>query len=251
MRIEVQEFQYIGDRLRQEDAFVADHHLQLYAVADGVGGAVGGADASQAAVRTLPVRVKKLRLPRVPWVLPATQSAVEQQLRRAFWDVHAAVVKKGKRLKKEQMATTLTAMCVHGGWAAIAHVGDSRAYRVQGRELIPLTTDHGVGWEYRRRGEHALADQYGDGPSNILLNSIGGGTDVLPPVDVHFVRVHRGDRFLLCTDGLIGHVGENTLKVFLQAGEPVDAAVEATASHLLALRDYRADNITALVITAV
>ena len=88
--------------------------------------------------------------------------------------------------------------------ALVAHVGDSRVYRVRGRVLEQLTFDHSLVWELR---EHGQFDQHADFanvvPKNIITRSLGPNPTVQTDFEGPF-PLEVGDTFLLCSDGLTG-----------------------------------------------
>jgi protein phosphatase len=186
------------------------------AVADGMGGVTGGAEASRAGLRGLATGLL---------AGPSDLAAGVAQGFAVAWQrvlEHAAVVP-----ALREMGTTLTAIAFAGGRAVVGHVGDTRAYLLRDGELRQLTTDH------------ALREQ-----SNRLLRCIGGGQAAHDP-DLAEVEPRAGDRFLLCSDGIWNTVPAPRLAEVL-GRLPAQAAAERLV--LLANGAGGPDNGTALVV---
>jgi hypothetical protein len=126
------------------------------------------------------------------------------------------------------MGTTVVAFLLdrlHRG--TVAHVGDSRAYRYRQSQLEALTTDHSVVAEMHRRGLISSEEAAIHPRRNEILRSVG----VLPAVEVEVaaVEVAPGDRFVLCSDGLSGVVGDDEIAAVVQSEAPgtaVDALIQ-------------------------
>jgi protein phosphatase len=154
---------------------------------------------------------------------PRLLAAVE----RANVRVHAAAAADAS---KAGMGTTLTAMLVHDGRAQIAHVGDSRLYRLRRGRLELVTEDHTLVSEYVRAGE-MTAEQAERSPyKHIISRAIG--TDAFVKVDRRVLDLAPGDTLLLCTDGLHGVVGDDDIAATLLAEPDIARAamklIEAT-----------------------
>jgi serine/threonine protein phosphatase PrpC len=167
----------------------------VLAVADGVGGVPGGDLASAMAIdaladcalRNLPVlatdALNALGL----------EEAIEASLRECQVRMRAAANRKGL---DERIATTLTLAYVQWPIMHVMHVGDSRAYLVRGGKLVRLTRDQTLAQEIRDSG--AIPDR--PGFEHVLTSAVGGSSEQLA-VEARIVRLERGDKILLCTDG--------------------------------------------------
>jgi serine/threonine protein phosphatase PrpC len=190
----------------------------LLVVADGMGGHRGGATASHMAVETIG-RVFQDQATAAKLDDPA------QLLERAFDEANAAIYQASlDDASLRGMGTTVVALLwtVEGGvW--VAHVGDSRAYRLRGKELEALTEDHSLVAELQRRGLISAEEALVHPRRNEILRSIG----VLPAVEtaVRSVDVTQGDRFALCSDGLSGVVRDPEIAEVLVSESP-DHAVK-------------------------
>jgi len=215
-----------------EDAFVVDDRLRLFAVADGMGGHRAGEVASATAVEALRASV-------------AAGSPVDEAIRAA----NAAVLEKSDAdTDLAGMGTTMTAVVSPGdGDAVIGHVGDSRAYLLHEGELSQLTDDHSLVEELVREGRLTSEQAEVHPQRSIITRALGIESDV--DVDRYTVPAVVGDRVLLCSDGLTTMVRADDIASILRrephpghaAEQLVDAANEAGGE----------DNITVVVLDAV
>jgi PPM family protein phosphatase len=223
-----------GPRVDNQDSGLAGP--ELLAVADGVGGKVGGAAASALVVTSL---VEQLPL---SW-----DGDPEALLRRA-------VVTANRRLGDvcsevpvlAGMATTLTSVGLSvGGHVVVAHVGDSRAYLLRGGQLVALTRDHSV-VQAMLDAASISAEQARDHPlRSLLLAALRGREDDTEGAEVLSVQVGPGDRLLLCSDGLWGVSSADHIRRVLV--EEVDASAAALRLSRNALAAPATDNITVVV----
>ena len=186
----------------------------LFAVADGMGGHVGGETAAQTAIDAFRTTFASQRS------ADALADAV-RQANLAVWEASRAHA--GLR----GMGTTLTAVAlvtVDGKEdLAVVNVGDSRSYLYQDGELSQLTADHSLVEEMVRSGELTAEEASVHPQRHILTRALGIDADV--EVDVWHVPPHVGDRILLCSDGLINEVGDDEIASVLgQHRDPEDAA---------------------------
>jgi PPM family protein phosphatase len=200
-------------RLGNEDAFVCDP--PLFAVADGMGGAQAGELASQLAAAALEERSGGLRGEEGMTAL--VQDANNRIFRRALTDPAAA-----------GMGTTVTAALVdeEAGALTIAHVGDSRLYRLRGGRLEQLTDDHSLVAELVRSGRltQAEADQHPH--RSVITRALG--TEEAVAVDTFTVPMEPRDLYLICSDGLTSMVGDDVILGLLTTAEgDLDRAAES------------------------
>ncbi len=208
----------------------------LYAVADGMGGHVGGEVASRVAVETL-----DLAFGRAPTV---------SGLRAAFSEANEAVWHESQvNADLRGMGTTLTAVALVAGddghdVLALANVGDSRAYVYSDGRLVQVTADHSLAEERMRHGEMTEAEAAVHPQRHILTRALGVSSDV--QTDMWELELKTGDRVLLCSDGLSNEVGMDEMADILgEYDDPQDAA-----HHLVdAANDHGgADNITVVIV---
>jgi len=225
-------------REHNEDSLCIDSNRGLFVVADGMGGHAGGEIASRLAVETV---FKSLlggqEGKTTACNAEALQAAIELANTVIFQDA-------GARPERTGMGTTLTIMCWDRCQFYFGHVGDSRAYRLRGPELVQLTRDHTWVDMQVRAGVLSQKEAEHTGMRHILIKSLGTQPGIEP--DIVPVDVQAGDRFLLCSDGLSNLVAHHDLLTLLAAkGTPAK-----TSRHLVekANAGGGSDNISAVVI---
>jgi PPM family protein phosphatase len=202
---------------------------RLLILADGMGGHNGGEIASELACEAI-----QRAFDRGDADPPAL-------LRHAFRVAHARIRQRAdSQPELYGMGTTGVALWLDTqahGW--IAHVGDSRAYRLRDGQLELLTADHSVVAEMLRRGLLSPAQAQDHPRRNELFRSIGGGDEL--QIDLQQVDVRPADRYLLCSDGL-SSVVDGSLIASVLASEPPSQAVRT----LVELANSRGgpDNVT-------
>lgn len=220
-----------GVRTRSEGNLPVDAVL---VAADGVGGHVGGAVASRfvvdAVCDTIADQASIDDLPRF----------MEQLLLSAHRELLREAAGRGMQ---SAMGSTATVAVVDGVRMVIAHVGDSRAYRLRDGSLEQLTEDDSWVAEQARAGLLTEEEIASNPQKNVLTQCMGIGESL----KVHVTReeLRTGDRYLLCSDGLHGEVDDNGIAEVLS-----DYADPAEAGQLLidqANRSGGPDNITAVV----
>lgn len=209
----------------------------LFVVADGVGGAGGGAVASAEAAHTV-AQEYYLNLRGDPG--RALRRAIEHA------NLHVYNLRKGHPAFSG-MQTTLTALAVREGRYWLGHVGDSKAFLLRDGGLEQLTRDHTLVQEMRRLG---LVDSAGAGrhPHRHLLTRTVGG-DILVAVDLKSGAARERDCFILATDGLFEHLGPEDVRAAFTnypANYPLDAAAESCVQE--ANRRGGFDNLTVLAV---
>jgi protein phosphatase len=128
--------------------------------------------------------------------------------------------------------------------AIVAHIGDSRIYRVRDGRIEQLTFDHSLLWELRAAGQLANdADLAQAIPKNVITRSLGPNASVQADIEGP-IPVHVGDTFLLCSDGLTGRIEDDELAAIL-----THLPVEEAGQMLLDLANLRGgpDNITVIL----
>ncbi|MGI8807677.1 MAG: Stp1/IreP family PP2C-type Ser/Thr phosphatase [Acidimicrobiales bacterium] len=228
-------------RVRQinEDRFLADDKLNLFAVADGVGGHQAGEVASQTSVETL-----QRAFGDGPHTTEGLVAAVEAA-NQAVWQLA-----QGSR-EKRGMGTTLTALALvqENGeeQLALTNVGDSRAYMLQQGELIQLTEDHSLVEELVRDGKLTPAEALTHPQKSIITRALGMEPAI--EVDSWEITPYQGDRILMCSDGLTNELSDERIASTLrQLADPQEAAHDLVRQ---ARASGGSDNITVVVVDVV
>ncbi len=226
-------------RTNNEDAYLVDAQLGLLIVADGMGGHVGGEVASALAAETIAAVVKE----RLSGAEDPGQ--IGQLLREAIQTAHAEVcARAAANPALHEMGTTVVVALCQGDTVHIAHVGDSRAYRLHRGDVQQLTEDHSVVAQLIKAGQLTPkeARHY---PLRHQITRCLGGPDTAQP-DLQCLTWERGDSLLLCSDGLTNMVDDrNIRKLLLKGGEDVQASCEALVE--LANASGGQDNTTVIV----
>lgn len=238
----------VGRRREQnEDSYFRDDELGLYVVADGMGGHAAGEIASAEAVDTVFGMIKR-GLPDLGECGPRLTEAqiagarrlLEGAIQAATYMVYAiSEVDRGKA----GMGTTMSAALVVGAVVITGQVGDSRIYRIRGRDAQQLTEDHTlVAWQIKQgvlTEEEAKVSPH----RNVITRSVGGREYV--EVDTSVLEVTRGDHYLLCSDGLYGYLEKDEIPDVVALGG--EAAIDA----FIKIANDRGgrDNITAILVS--
>jgi PPM family protein phosphatase len=233
-----------GRRHHNEDAFLIDEALGLVVVADGMGGYEGGEIASKlvaTAVHELVARTA--RNDNLVWPCPAdlTRTPDENELAMATYLANARVLAE-RRGKLAQMGATLAIARIRGHRATIAHVGDSRVYRIRDGRATALTRDHSLYEEMIRAGEH-LPSRKEFAYGNVITRAVGTTSATAEVVEVELLP---GDQLVVCTDGLWDPVPDELLAQICTALPPQQACEKLIA---LALERGGTDNITVAIAT--
>ncbi|MEM8911181.1 MAG: protein phosphatase 2C domain-containing protein [Planctomycetota bacterium] len=206
----------------------------LFVVADGMGAHAAGELASQIASEQIPKHY-----------FGATHQTPENAVVEAVHVANEAIFQRGRSNPEfHNMGTTASTLALLPGAAYIAHVGDSRVYRLRGQTLHQMTFDHSLVWEMHESGQvHSDSPLGRSIPKNVITRSLGPAADVLVDLEGP-LDLRPGDQFLLCSDGLTGEVTDEELAVLMGCVEP-DALVHV----LVDLANLRGgpDNITVVV----
>jgi serine/threonine protein phosphatase PrpC len=212
----------------------------LFCVADGAGGMGHGELASAIAVRTVAHAVMEgAFLSLMDLEMVSGEQPIEQLTRQAIERANEAV-----REGASGGVTTLTAAVMMNGVITIGHVGDSRAYLVDGNAMSQVTRDHSYAMRLVEIGQLPLEEAHDHPKRHKLWNAIGQGPNLR--IDVESRPIPRSGYLLLCSDGLWGEVPDETLLATVASSAEPNATCEALVR---AANDAGgADNISALVV---
>jgi len=237
-------------RTSNEDSYCSRPDLGLYIVADGMGGHVAGEVASRVAVEAIQAFIQETagadKNRTWPFPFEPALSLAANRLKAAFRLANrriASAIADSQDLRG--MATTASAVLAGSDGVCVAHVGDSRVYVLRNSHLEQLTHDHSWVEEQVRAGTMTPTAARQHPWRNVVTRALSGGED--PEVDVTETKPGRGERYLLCSDGLFSVVGDERI-----AGILADRALplEQVCSRLVAAANAAGgpDNITALVL---
>ena len=210
---------------------------QLIAVADGMGGHAAGEVASRIAVEVLQALTPTLISSEID------EDSVEDLLMHSLHSIDSEIsTVTEEEIEKRGMGTTLTALLIRDKFISLLHVGDSRCYRLRGNTLEQLSNDHTVIQELLDQGAISESEAIDHPQRSMLTQALRGDGDVTPVLQMYEVK--KGDRYLLCSDGLSGVLTEKEIKVGLKKSDK-DAAVKFLID---ATYDNGApDNVTVLI----
>jgi PPM family protein phosphatase len=218
-------------RAGNEDAYLIE--VPLFVVADGMGGHIAGDVASSTAVQTIAEHLR------------AADAADPETLAQLVRDANAAIWDKAQSdVSLSGMGTTCTLVLIDGERAHIAHVGDSRAYRLRSGALERLTQDHTLVARMVKEGRLRPEEAERHPQRNMITRALGVDPDVR--VDLTAVDLDEGDRLLLCSDGLPSMVQEDSIEEALAAETDPQAAADRLVD--MANEAGGEDNITVVVI---
>lgn len=223
-------------KMNQDFVYASDQPVgilpNLYIVADGMGGHAAGDYASRCAVETM-----------VDYIENASSGGPVTLLGSALAQANRKVMEKALSDRSmEGMGTTLVAAVVQNDCLYVANVGDSRLYLIDDR-LEQITRDHSLVEEMVRAGELRREDARLHPDKNVITRAVGVKNTVA--VDFFDVALNKGDRFLICSDGLTNMVPEDVIfRIVREKG-----SLEAAAKELVdeANRSGGSDNISVIL----
>jgi len=234
-------------RVHNEDYFEIDPEHKLYIVADGMGGHSHGEVAAQIAVNAIRDFIHKTADKDTTWPfgmdnrLERHTNLLKMAVRIAHDNVLRAISKDGSLYG---MGTTVVGFLVAGGVAAVAHVGDSRAYRLRNGRLDQLTQDHTWVNEQVVAGFLSKEQARAHPLKNVVTRALGGESDVV--VDVRELEIRPGDVYLLCSDGLTGMLSDADIRERLGAGKSLTEICRSLVNDSNARGGI--DNVTVVVL---
>jgi PPM family protein phosphatase len=206
----------------------------LFMVADGMGAHAVGELASKLACDNIPFNYNK-----------AKTGTPSEAITKAYREAGKLIHDKATANRDFQgMGTTCTTLLLLPEGALVAHVGDSRCYRVRRSRIDQLSFDHSMVWELMKRNLLPRDQANTSVPKNVITRSLGPDPSV--EVDVEGpLAVEPNDVYLLCSDGLSGPVTDPELGAFAENFHPEDAC-----RYLISLANLRGghDNITVVIL---
>lgn len=210
-------------------------HGHLFVVADGMGAHAAGELASRIATERIAMHYFRSSHPKS-----------SEALRAAVTEANAEIHRRGQNNPEfHNMGTTASSLAILPSGAVVAHVGDSRVYRLRQGVLEQLTFDHSLVWEMEASGHSDSSSWGGAIPRNVITRSLGPNATVEVDVEGPF-PIQPGDRFLICSDGLTGLVEDEEI------GALMDCLAEEQAVRVLVdLANLRGgpDNITVVIVS--
>jgi len=228
-------------RDENQDTFFIEKELGLFIVADGMGGHQGGQLASKIVSEDLPVMIET-RLDKLKAGSPRTIRALFKK----------AVMEQSRQLQLEgtsetgykDMGTTLVAALLRHHRAYIANLGDSRIYRFRKERLVQLTKDHSVVSELLDKGKIKPEEAQIHEAQGEITHYVGMEDKAKPYIRSFSLK--KGDRLLLCTDGLTDAIDDKTIASVLGTTDDCRTACQALVNAANAAGGH--DNITVVIV---
>jgi PPM family protein phosphatase len=229
LRIEVAGQTDVGrKRKHNEDAFAIYSEHGLYIVADGMGGHASGEVASRMAVDTMreffemteedPERTW-------PYKMDHSRGYEENRLVTAMKLSNLRIFETAQNNQKQRgMGTTMVALFAVEDGIHIAHVGDSRVYRVRNHRLEQLTEDHSLLNDYKKMKRLSEEEIATFPHKNVIVRALGMREHV--KVDTRFEQPREGDTILLCSDGLPGPVADSEIFQIVESTPDLSLATQ-------------------------
>lgn len=232
-------------RARNEDAIGWDHGIGLVVLADGMGGHNGGSIASGMAVESAKAGLRKVLAQDSDGarITPSDLSlVVELTLNKTNQAIYQAAA---AQPHYAGMGTTVVLAVFADDHVIVAHVGDSRLYRLRGELFEQLTRDHSLVQELLQSGFLSEKEARSSSQRNIITRALGIGAEV--KADVQQQRIERGDVYLFCSDGLSNLVGDCDIQASIRK---FDADLTEAVHDLVQMANDRGgyDNISAILV---
>ena len=238
-------------RDHNEDNYLILPEDDLFVVCDGMGGHASGEVASQLACDEIASFFKLSRGDReVTWPYKPDKRWKEFEARLAVavkWANFKVFEKASSAMRFKGMGTTCVSIHMFNGDCAIAHVGDSRCYRIRDGAIEQMTEDHSLLNDYKKLAKLTEEEIKNFPHKNIIVRALGMKEVV--QVDTRVEQVRPGDVYLLCCDGLSGEVEDQQMLEIVQAA---GGDLEKACADLIdqANRHGGRDNITVILVQA-
>lgn len=224
-------------RSANQDSYYLSPQGDLFIVADGMGGHIGGQEASRIATEVIREYLMQHR---------ASDDSPDILLEQAILKANEAVIADQRQHPaRADMGTTVVVAMVQDDELWCAHVGDSRLYILRESGFIQVTQDHTWVAQAMRSGDLS-ADQLAHHPWRHVLSQCIGREDLLE-VETQRLQIEPGDRLLLCSDGLTEELSNDAIITYLQSAQTCEGAVAALVAAAKAQGGR--DNITAVALS--
>lgn len=236
-------------REHNEDSFAVVPQHDLFVVADGMGGHQAGDVASQLATQVLVNFFQTVAMEDVTWPFrfDAALTEEENRLLTGIQLANQQIVELSQRSAQHYgMGTTIVAtlFSARRGRLYVAHVGDSRAYRVRSGAIEQITRDHSLLNDYMLAMPQMTEEQLSEIPKNVITRALGMQENV--EIDLSEFPVEQGDIFLLCSDGLSGMLADQELLSIVTSTDDLDEACRRLVNT--ANENGGEDNVTVVLV---
>ncbi|MCC6994301.1 MAG: Stp1/IreP family PP2C-type Ser/Thr phosphatase [Deltaproteobacteria bacterium] len=238
-------------RTHNEDYFSLIEDEQLFIVADGMGGHASGEVASKMSAETVSEFYQRTKDEDATWPYKMDRqlSYIENRLACGIKLANFKIFDSASRdIRFKGMGTTIVTSLVCGDKIYVAHVGDSRCYRVRNGAIAQITRDHSLLEDYREAKPDMTEEEQRNFPHrNVITRALGMRETV--QVDIKAHQIMDGDIYLMCSDGLSGMVDDPSILRIVSQAKSLERAVAELVDH--ANRAGGTDNITTLLLQCV
>lgn len=223
-----------------QDSYTTDLERRLFVVADGMGGHLAGEKASQSAVEVISSVMNES-----PVALGQESDAILELIQKAIQEANREIVRASlKDATMRGMGTTATVAVADDAIVYLGHIGDSRAYLIRPPVIEQVTEDHSVVAQLLRARAITLQEAQRHPYRNVITRCLGMQMEI--EADTRQIRWQKGDRLLLCTDGLSGLVSDEELLAEVSSAHDPQVVCETLVSMAMERGGY--DNITVIVL---
>ncbi len=233
-------------RSHNEDSVYASVSHGIAVLADGMGGYNAGEVASGMTPALLASELGRAFTEKPPYMIEVSGTWADIALQAQIAKTNAAVYKASQSQPQyEGMGTTLVTAVFHNDCVTVAHIGDSRLYRLRGDEFAQITRDHSLLQEQIDRGLITPEQARTSNNKNLVTRALGIDPVVEP--DIHEYEVRAGDIYLLCSDGLNDMVEDEEIAMTLRL---LSANLELCAMQLVQLANDSGgrDNVSVILV---
>lgn len=202
-----------------EDSFLCNNDEGLFLVADGMGGHASGEAASSLAIKTINEFIASSRIQKIHWPVQCREnlSLETNRLLAGTYLGHLKIREAGRSdPSMKGMGTTVSGAVIDGENLAVVNVGDSRLYRIRGRELRQITTDHSLAMEHARSGIIS-EEEAGEHPLRHILTRALGHINASSKIDVFKSEIMPKDMYLICSDGLYNMISDDKMLKIIES----------------------------------
>ena len=214
----------VGGRSENQDSYGAMQTSRGYlvTVCDGMGGGPGGKTASSIAVNEILTGISE----------GADDETVVNVIIKAVRRANMAIIEAGNENPElKGMGSTATVLLISENSAHVAHVGDSRIYQFRGKKKVFRTDDHSMVFDLVKQKVITEEQARLSAQSNVITRALGMRPDI--EVEVHELPFKKGDRFLLCSDGIHGTMPEREfIKMATKSGSALGAITDDIATYV-------------------
>jgi protein phosphatase len=235
-------------RSHNEDHFALIEDEQLFLVADGMGGHACGEVASQLSAEVIGEFFEHSKDQDATWPFRYDHNLtyIENRFAASVRLANSRIYQKSQSDPSLRgMGTTIVGCLLKNRTLYVAHVGDSRCYRVSADGIEQLTRDHSLLEDYKEARPEMTEEEERNFPhKNVITRALGMRDEVV--VDINKFEISDGDRFVVCSDGLSGMITDEEIHRISSDGDALDRNVDALIG--LANENGGTDNITAVLI---